>query len=320
MCCWHIGWFDKTDWTHSIHQTAFHAIIFIEWKWIGLSCALKNISFFLSQKWEFFDLRKCYMLICNGHSLVTDSMHCIMDHIIQHYREKALDETRIKRVPLEIYSWIPTMSNNTIFLWCSRSIASAILHQSWVSLLFGLSHFTAGRLLLNRTIVIVCFGCCCSSVFCASLFSLHVLLYLFFISECRRIRSIFTMCTQRHLFDSNIVDAHCALAHFSILLCSFYYHYVLLLLFVRVNSLLTSSSRLDRTIVQQFGFSIPKPSWLQYLFILPRNHSCRIYLSSVDIMKNENYNTTMKMVIIYISLKFIWVAQHRWYCYFWVCA
>lgn len=42
------------------------------------------------------------MLICNGHSLVTDSMHCIMDHIIQHYREKALDKTRIKRVPLEI--------------------------------------------------------------------------------------------------------------------------------------------------------------------------------------------------------------------------
>lgn len=212
------------------------------------------------------------------------------------------------------------MSNNTIFLWCFRSTASAILHQSWVSSLFGLSHFTFGRLLLNRTIVIVCFGCCCSSVFFLLSFLFMFCCIYFFLSECRRIRSIFTVCTQRHLFDSNIVHAHCALAQFSILLCSFYYHYFLLLLFVRVNSLLTSSSRLDRTIVQQFGFSIPKPSWLQYLFILPRNHSHRIYLSLVDIMKNENYNTTMKMVIIYISLKFIWVAQHSWYCYFWVCA
>lgn len=186
-----------------------------------------------------------------------------------------------------------------------------------------LSFFTLRSLPLHRrSIIVKSYNCYCVFwlllLICFFFFSLFSSCYVVFIflSECRRIRSIFTVCTQSHLFDSNIVNAHCALAHFSILLCSFYYHYFLLLLFVRVNSLLTSSSRLDRTIVQQFGFSIPKPSWLQYLFILPR----RTYLSLVDIMKNENYNTTMKMVIIYISLKFIWVAQHSWYCYFWVCA
>lgn len=97
----------------------------------------------------------------------------ITDHIIQCRRAtKPLVETKIDKsmdTPIEnkAPTWIPTMSNNTIFLWCFTDWTALLLllHQvERVSLLFHLSLAPTSLrrllLLLNRTIVIVCFGCC----------------------------------------------------------------------------------------------------------------------------------------------------------------
>lgn len=207
-------------------------------------------------------------------------------------------------------TWIPTMSNNTIFLWCFTDWTALLLLLHQVESFFALpplarSHFTSSIIIIVKSYNCYCVFWLLFSSRCVFWFRLlYVLLRLVFmlflllhLSECRHaIRSIFTVWL-------NVISRSLALSGFccecalALALLNFTLFFLLLLsllliiVICSVNSLLTSSSARDSISHTSWIFRFQQPVFF-FIFCLvwfpfrQKMHNSE-YLSMVDITKKE---------------------------------
>lgn len=284
MCCWfiflddwmrlirHIYWTQSTQRTHQIDRklmpnksTVFVHKMEMDWSLVCITKYCIRIERKKTTRNAIFGLEKmlCWFVMAIPQwQIQCNAMHCnslLWTILFNAGEQRSLWLKRKSTSPMDTPienkapTWIPTMSNNTIFLWCFTDWTALLLLLHQVESFFALpplarSHFTSSIIIIVKSYNCYCVFWLLFSSRCVFWFRLlYVLLRLVFmlflllhLSECRHaIRSIFTVwlnVISRSLALSldSVVNAH-SHSHFWILLCSFYcyYHYFLLLLFVQ---------------------------------------------------------------------------------------